>query len=69
MPRAARIHAPGYVFHIISRCMNREFLIDGPEDRRRYLSLLEQGLVNGDGDGRSDSAQALDEGRLWLTFP
>jgi len=48
MPRAARIHAPGYVFHIISRCMNREFLIDGPEDRRRYRSLLERGLVHSD---------------------
>ena len=48
MPRAGRIHAPGYVFHIISRCMNREFLIDGPEDRRRYLSLLERGLVHSD---------------------
>ena len=31
MPRAARIHAPGHVFHIISRCMNREFLIEGPD--------------------------------------
>lgn len=45
MPRAARIHAPGYVFHIISRCMNREFLIDGPAERTRYLSLLERGMM------------------------
>ena len=48
MSRAARVHAPDHVFHVISRCMNREFLIDGPMERGRYLSLLERGLSHSD---------------------
>ena len=44
MPRSARIHAPGHVFHIISRCMNREYLLEGPDARKRYLGLLAKGL-------------------------
>jgi REP-associated tyrosine transposase len=42
MPRQARIHYPGGVFHIISRCLNHEFLLDGAAERRYYLGLLEQ---------------------------
>ena len=44
MPRSARIHAPGHVFHIISRCMNREYLLEGPDAQNRYLGLLAKGL-------------------------
>lgn len=42
MPRQARAHYPGGVFHIISRCLNNEFLLDGATERRYYLGLLEQ---------------------------
>ena len=48
MPRAARIHVPGHVFHVISRCMNREFLIEGETERRRYLAQLAKGLSKTD---------------------
>jgi REP element-mobilizing transposase RayT len=48
MPRYARLHFPGGVFHIISRCLNREFLIDGPDDRAKYLELVGRALVRSD---------------------
>ena len=41
MSRSARLHFPGGVFHIISRCLNREFLLHGTEERARYLLMLE----------------------------
>ena len=41
MSRSARLHYPGGVFHIISRCVNREFLLEGAAERARYVSLLE----------------------------
>ena len=44
MPRYARLYYPGGLFHVISRCLNREFLINDDEDRRKYLSLLESAL-------------------------
>jgi putative transposase len=44
MPRYARLHYPGGLFHIISRCLNHEFLINSDEDRRKYLSLLQSAL-------------------------
>lgn len=48
MPRYARLNVPGGVFHVISRCLNREYLIDGPEDRARYLSLIERAVERSD---------------------
>jgi len=48
MPRYARLNVPGGVFHVISRCLNREFLIDGPEDRARYLSLIGRAVERSD---------------------
>ena len=41
MSRSARLHFPGGVFHIISRCLNRDFLLDGGTERARYLLMLE----------------------------
>jgi putative transposase len=41
MPRASRLHLPGSFFHIICRALNREFLFDGDEERKRYVGLLE----------------------------
>lgn len=40
MPRQARIYFPGGIFHIISRCLKKEYLLDGSEERARYLVLL-----------------------------
>lgn len=40
MPRYARLHVPGGTFHVISRCLNREHLIDDDADRQHYLSLV-----------------------------
>ena len=42
MPRQARIYYPGGIFHIISRCINHEFLLDGAAERRYYVGLLER---------------------------
>ena len=42
MSRSARLHFPGGVFHIISRCLNREFLLHGAEERACYLLMLEK---------------------------
>lgn len=41
MSRSARLHVPGGVFHIISRCLNHAYLFDGALERARYLALLE----------------------------
>ena len=41
MSRSARLHFPGGVFHVISRCLNREYLLHGAEERMRYLLMLE----------------------------
>jgi putative transposase len=40
MPRAARLHYPGGIFHIVSRCLNREYLLDGETERAYYIALL-----------------------------
>lgn len=40
MPRQARVYYPGGVFHIISRCVGKEFLLEGAQERRYYLGLL-----------------------------
>jgi len=44
MARYARLYYPGGIFHVISRCLNHEFLIGGPRDRERYLALLARAL-------------------------
>jgi putative transposase len=41
VPRFARIHYPGGIYHVISRCLNGEFLLKEPSERQRYLRLLE----------------------------
>lgn len=40
MPRSARIQYPNGVFHIISRCHNNDRLLEGTEERDRYLDLI-----------------------------
>ena len=42
MSRSARLNYPGGVFHLISRCLNRQSLLDGQTERADYLSLLGQ---------------------------
>ena len=48
MPRSARLHYPGGTYHIISRCMKREWLINDEEDRGHYLDLVERTLTRVD---------------------
>ena len=48
MPRYARLYYPEGVFHIISRCLNRQFLIEGPQDRGKYLQLIGSSLKRSD---------------------
>lgn len=40
MPRYARLHLPGGIFHVISRCLNRERLLECDGDRQHYLGLI-----------------------------
>ncbi len=40
MPRSARIHCPDGIFHVISRCHDNQWLLDGDEERARYLDLV-----------------------------
>lgn len=40
MPRAHRYFIPGHVWHITHRCHQREFLLNRPEDRQRWLYWL-----------------------------
>lgn len=37
MPRAKRYFLPGYIWHITSRCINREFLLKFIRDKRRWM--------------------------------
>ncbi|MCK5802225.1 MAG: transposase, partial [Lentisphaeria bacterium] len=41
MARVARRHLPGCLYHIITRCIGHEFLLDDPFIRERALTLLE----------------------------
>jgi putative transposase len=41
MPRYARLHVTGGLFHVISRFHNREFLLDHDGARDRYLRCIE----------------------------
>ncbi len=40
MARSLRLDYPGGIFHVISRTLNREFLLDGDAERGHYLELL-----------------------------
>ncbi len=40
MPRHARIEAPHSLHHLIGRCLNREFLLIGAEERAEYLRRI-----------------------------
>ena len=42
MSRSARLTYPGGVFHVISRCLFREPLLDGEDERGHYLTLLSE---------------------------
>lgn len=48
MPRTARLHVPGGLFHIISRAIDRHYLFDGPAERARYLELLTRAMGHSD---------------------
>lgn len=48
MARTARVYYPGGVFHVISRCLNREHLISSEEHREHYLELLSDALSHTD---------------------
>ena len=48
MPRTARLHSPGGIFHLISRTLNGEFLITKSEHRNRYLVRLADALKHTD---------------------
>jgi len=48
MPRSARIHAPGHVFHVISRCLNGEHHIGDETSRKAYLGLVGMALRRSD---------------------
>src|SRR5688500_2674675 len=40
MARTARLHYPGGVFHVISRCVAGHFLLNDEEVRQAYVDLL-----------------------------
>lgn len=44
MPRAPRLHAPGGTAHVVARCNNREFYLNGPEDFDQILLAL-RGMI------------------------
>ncbi|CAN5917202.1 hypothetical protein BH11MYX3_BH11MYX3_06230 [soil metagenome] len=48
MPRTLRHNNPGDVYHLISRCVNNEWLIAGDEERFQYLRLLGLALERSD---------------------
>ena len=48
MPRSSRIHVEGGVYHLISRCLNHEYLLAGEAERRWYLAALERALSRTD---------------------
>jgi len=48
MPRAPRHIAPGCVYHLISRFVDREWFIKREQERRDYLELLGRALTTSD---------------------
>jgi putative transposase len=48
MPRRRQSIQPGSIYHLISRCVAREWFICGDEERERYLRLLGERLARSD---------------------
>lgn len=48
MPRYARLHAPGAIFHIVSRFVDREFRFANTDERANYLARVQGALRNSD---------------------
>ncbi len=48
VPRSARLHLPGGVFHVISRWLERKFLLGLRGDREAYIDLLGRSLQRTD---------------------
>ena len=48
MPRFARPHVAGGLFHVISRFRDGEYLLDAPGARRKYLEFLGQAISKSD---------------------
>jgi REP element-mobilizing transposase RayT len=48
MSRTRRIQVAGHLYHVISRFVDHEFRLDGPEARRRYLDFLGRALESTD---------------------
>lgn len=48
MPRTGRLSYPGGIFHVISRCLEQRPLLEGEEERGRYLTLLASALTRTD---------------------
>jgi putative transposase len=48
MPRYARFHVTGGLFHVISRFHDRRFYLDIEGAREKYLELLGQALKSHD---------------------
>ena len=44
MPRKPRLHVPGGLYHVILRGNDRQNIFFDTEDRRRWESLIEEGL-------------------------
>ena len=49
MPRYARIHVAGGLFHLISRFHDRRFYLDMDGAREKYLELLGKAMTSHDG--------------------
>jgi hypothetical protein len=52
MARQARIHYPGGVYHLISRCVGKQFLLGGRAERSKYFEQTE-GRQNEEAASRS----------------
>ncbi|HEX5064098.1 MAG TPA: hypothetical protein VFV99_32200 [Kofleriaceae bacterium] len=48
MPRAPRLIVPGFVYHLISRFVDREWFITHERERRYYVSLLGRAISKSD---------------------
>lgn len=48
MPRAPRRNVPGFVYHLISRFVDRDWFITCEEERSRYVTLLGSALSDSD---------------------
>jgi REP element-mobilizing transposase RayT len=48
MPRTPRRNVPGFVYHLISRFVDREWFISNDDERTRYVTLLGRALSASD---------------------